>query len=43
VDYEDVAFFERFASPTFMVEHLVIVINQIGPHKVSVYGFGHKK
>jgi sugar lactone lactonase YvrE len=43
VDYEDVTFFERFASPTFTVEHLVIVINQIGPHKVSVYGFGHKK
>jgi len=43
VDYDDVAFFDRFASPKFKVEHLVIVINQIGPHKVSVYGFGHKK
>jgi len=43
VDYDDVPFFEHYASPKFKVEHLVIVINQIGPHKVSVYGFGHKK
>jgi sugar lactone lactonase YvrE len=43
VDYEDVAAFQSFASPQFQVEHLVVVINQIGPHKVSVFGFGHKK
>lgn len=43
VDYDDVPFFEHYASPKFKVEHLVIVINQIGPHKVSVYGFGHLK
>lgn len=43
VDYDDVPFFAQFASPRFQIEHLVIVINQIGPHKVSVYGFGHKK
>jgi sugar lactone lactonase YvrE len=43
VDYADVPFFEHYASPKFKVDHLVIVINQIGPHKVSVYGFGHLK
>jgi DNA-binding beta-propeller fold protein YncE len=43
VDYEDVGFFEKYAAPNFKVEHLVIVINQLGPHKVSVYGFGEKK
>jgi len=43
LDYDDVPYFERYASPKFKVEHLVIVINQIGPHKVSVYGFGHLK
>lgn len=43
VDYDDVPFFQQFADPNFQVEHLVIVINQLGPHKVSVYGFGHKK
>ena len=43
VDYDNVAYFQRFAAPNFQVEHLVIVINQYGPRKVSVYGFGHKK
>ncbi len=43
VDYEDVGSFEKYVAPNFKVEHLVIVINQIGPHKVCVYGFGHKK
>ena len=43
VDYDDVGFFKQYASPKFEIEYLVIVINQIGPDKVSVYGFGHKK
>jgi len=43
VDYDDVDFFQSYAAPNFKVEHLVIVINQIGQHKVSIYGFGHKK
>jgi hypothetical protein len=43
VDYDDVGCFEKYVAPGFKVEHLVVVINQIGPHKVGVYGFGHKK
>jgi hypothetical protein len=43
VDYEDVQYFKKFVSPNFVVEHLVIVINQLGPHKVAIYGFGHRK
>jgi DNA-binding beta-propeller fold protein YncE len=43
VDYDNASYFQSFVSPTFQVEHLVVVINQIGPHKVSVYGFGQKK
>lgn len=43
VDYEDVAYFQSYAAPGFKVEHLILVINQIGSHKVSVYGFGHKQ
>ncbi|MGZ4974173.1 MAG: 6-bladed beta-propeller, partial [Limisphaerales bacterium] len=43
VDYEDVEYFKKYIAPNFVVEHLVIVINQLGPHKVAVYGFGHKK
>jgi DNA-binding beta-propeller fold protein YncE len=43
VDYDDVGFFEQYASPKFKVDHLVVMINQIGPRKVSIFGFGHKK
>ncbi len=43
VDYDDVALFQKYAAPDFQVEHLLIVMNQFGPHKVAVYGFGHKK
>ena len=43
LDYDDVGYFQSFAAPDFKVEYLVIVINQMGTHKVSVYGFGHKK
>jgi len=43
VDYDDVDFFQSYAAPGFKVEHLVILINQVGPNMVSVFGFGHKK
>ncbi len=43
VDYEDVGVFQSYVAPNFKVEHLVVVINQLGGHKLSVYGFGHKK
>ncbi len=43
LDYDNVDLFKRFVAPDFIVEHLVIVLNQYGPRKVSVFGFGHKK
>jgi hypothetical protein len=43
LDYDNVSYFQKYAAPDFTVEYLVIVINQYGPRKVSVYGFGHKK
>jgi DNA-binding beta-propeller fold protein YncE len=43
LDYDDVELFQRHASPDFKLEHLVIVMNQYGNRKVSVFGFGHKK
>ena len=43
VDYDNVDWFQKYAAPDFQVEHLVIVINQFGPRKVSVFGYGHKK
>ena len=43
LDYEDVGWFESSVAPGFKVEYLIIVINQVGPHLVSIYGFGHPK
>jgi hypothetical protein len=43
IDYDDVEYFKKFVAKDFVVEHLAIVINQLGPHKVAVYGVGHKK
>jgi hypothetical protein len=42
IDYDDVSAFQKYAAPNFKVEHLVIVLNQYGTRKVSVFGFGHK-
>lgn len=43
VDYDDIDSFRSMIAPGFQVEYLVFIINQIGPHKVSVFGFGHPK
>ena len=43
IDYEHTALFAAYAAPGFQVEHLVIVTNQFGERKVSVFGFGHQK
>ena len=43
VDYEHIGLFKQFVAPEFEVEHLVIITNQLGDRKVSVYALGHKK
>ena len=43
VDYEHVAFFQKYAAPDFVLEELVIITNQLGVKKISVYGLGHRK
>lgn len=43
IDYEHTGFFQKYAAPDFQLEYVVLVSNQMGPRKVSVYGFGHKK
>ncbi|MHC4517079.1 MAG: NHL repeat-containing protein [Planctomycetota bacterium] len=40
LDYDNVDVFERYAVKDAKIEFLVLVSNQYGPHKVSVYGFG---
>jgi sugar lactone lactonase YvrE len=43
IDYDHTELFASYAAPDFQIEHLVIVTNQVGQRKVSVFGFGHKK
>jgi DNA-binding beta-propeller fold protein YncE len=40
LDYDDVSLFQQYAVPGAHIEFLVLVSNQYGPNKVSVYGFG---
>lgn len=43
IDYDNVGEFQRFVAPNFTVEYLILVANQTGFRKISVFGFGHKK
>jgi DNA-binding beta-propeller fold protein YncE len=43
VDYDNVQQFQRFAAPNFAIEYLILLTNQMGGQRVSVFGFGHKK
>jgi DNA-binding beta-propeller fold protein YncE len=40
VDYDNVEFFQNYAVQGASIEFLVLVSNQYGPNKISVYGFG---
>ena len=40
IDYDNVDLFKQYAVPGAKLEFLVLVTNQLGPHKVGVYGFG---
>lgn len=40
IDYDNVDLFRKYAVDGAQLEFLVLVTNQFGPHKVTVYGFG---
>jgi len=40
VDYENLNYFEQYADKDFKLKYLVYVGNQLGQHKLNVYGFG---
>jgi YVTN family beta-propeller protein len=40
LDYDNVGLFSKYAVEGANIEFLVIVTNQFGPNKISVYGFG---
>lgn len=39
VDYENVKYFEKYLAPGQKLDYLIYVTNQVGPNKVSVFGF----
>jgi DNA-binding beta-propeller fold protein YncE len=39
VDRDNLSFFNKFVAPGYKLEYVILVTNQIGPNKVSVYGF----
>jgi hypothetical protein len=43
VTKEMIPYFQQFADPSFEIETLVLVTNQFGNSKISVYGVGLKK
>jgi len=43
IDYDNVGLFQKYVAPGFTVEYLILVANQAGGNKISVFGFGHKK
>jgi DNA-binding beta-propeller fold protein YncE len=43
VTKEMIPYFRQYADPSFEIDTLVLVTNQFGNAKVSVYGVGHKR
>jgi DNA-binding beta-propeller fold protein YncE len=42
IDYDNVDLFQQYAAPGYKLEYLILLTNQVGPNKVSVYGFLRK-
>ncbi|MDP2068540.1 MAG: 6-bladed beta-propeller [Lutibacter sp.] len=38
INYEDIKYFEKYVNPNYDLKYLIIVANQYGPDKISVYG-----
>ena len=43
IDYEHLEHFRRYVDESFDLEYLILIANQYGPAKVSVYGFVRPK
>ena len=39
VDYDNVGLFQKYAAPGYKLEYLILLTNQVGPQKVSIFGF----
>lgn len=43
IDYDNLGLFQKYVAPGQKLEYLILVTNQAGPRKVSVYGFLKKR
>jgi DNA-binding beta-propeller fold protein YncE len=39
VDRDNLSFFRKYVAPGYRLDYIVLVTNQVGPRKVSVFGF----
>lgn len=39
VNYENVGLFQKYVAPGYKLEYLILLTNQAGPQKVSIFGF----
>ena len=39
----DIDFYQQLAAPGFKLEQVILVVSQLGPHKVTVYGLGKQE
>jgi len=40
IDYDNVEYFQKYAAPNFEIDYLVVVENQFGFNKITVFGYG---
>jgi len=43
IDYDNLSYFEKYISPNFAAEYLLVVTSQFGPSRVNVFAFGKQK
>lgn len=43
IDYDNIGYFKKYVAPGKEIEYLILVVNQAGPQKVSVFGFLKKE
>lgn len=43
VTNDNLSFFQQLAAPDFELEQVVFVVNQVGEHKLGIYGLGKKR
>jgi DNA-binding beta-propeller fold protein YncE len=38
IDYDNLKYFQKFVDPSFNLKYIILVTNQFGPDKLSIYG-----